>query len=446
MERINSFKVVAIIPILIGLLFTGLISVAQTPPPFRYHEVIDAGNGMKVEVLSCRGVGENEECDVIYYTEKRYLGKRKWEKSSVLKELKVAARMAQVNKNKGLAKPPTASKQPEAKAPASKKNPVAKKQDVPVKKNETVIVRKPVERKDSLNTSSNKGNTTTQSTPPIQKEEILLKDNQVIKQEAIKLGPGIFSKPHSYTLANIYGLAKERNLSVKQAQNSVYNFEIDQKIAKGSYLPSASYNIGHYFTRGKNIDPVTNTFSYDNFSGGYTALAVQLDLFSGFSRLNTVKQAGYNVKAAEYAKKKIELELLSNLTLAYARLLLDKEQIAVQKSLMQNTAREIEVINEKIKVGRLSKYEFYAFNARLNTQQANLVTLQNDSSAAVSALKELLNFSQADAMDVVSVDTALLTEIYSTNILANEFIAKILNQHPAIKQIGRASCRERVCT
>ena len=60
-----------------------------------------------MEVLSCRGTGENEECDVIYYTEKRYLGKRMWEKSTVLKQLKVAARMGQLNKNKILTKATT---------------------------------------------------------------------------------------------------------------------------------------------------------------------------------------------------------------------------------------------------------------------------------------------------------------------------------------------------
>lgn len=237
-----------------------------------------------------------------------------------------------------------------------------------------------------------------------------------------------------YTLSDCYNIAQERNIGLIQAQNTINSNQIDRKTAQYRLLPSLSYDLGHNFSFGKNIDPVTNTFVNQTFSGGYTALSLQLLLFSGFNRINTIKQSAYLIRAAEYAKKSAELELLSNVTLNYARLLLDKEQLIAQRNNIQSTSKELEVVNEKINVGKLSKYEFYTFNARLNTEQANMVTIQNDSLIALQNLRQLLNFPHTKELEIAAVDTTILSKIYAENISPEEFIEKILINHPAIRQ------------
>ncbi|MBA4139248.1 MAG: TolC family protein [Segetibacter sp.] len=260
----------------------------------------------------------------------------------------------------------------------------------------------------------------------------------MIKQGAIKL-LFLFITLHCYgqqqfTLDECYRLALDRNINLKQAQNNIKGNAIDHRTAQYRLLPSVSYNLGHYFSFGKNIDPVTNTFVYESFSGGYTAFGLQMQLFSGFSRLNAIKQSAYNIEASEYAKKRAELELLTNITLIYARLLLDKEQLSIERNNIESTTKELEIINEKIKVGRLTKYEYYTFNARLNTEQANLVSLQNDSLAALQDLKQLLNIQYKEKLDIAAIDTSVLSIIYTSNISSEDYIETILQKHPAIKQ------------
>jgi outer membrane protein len=127
------------------------------------------------------------------------------------------------------------------------------------------------------------------------------------------------------------------------AQNVIRSNTIDNQTARASLLPTLSYNLGHYFSFGKNIDPVTNNFVYQSFSGGYTGLGMQIDLFSGFNKINVIKQSAYLLESSEYAKKRAELELLTNVTLAYARLLLDKEQLVVERNNIKSTEAQIEV-------------------------------------------------------------------------------------------------------
>ena len=375
---------------------------------FREHEVIDAGNGLKIEILNCRGAGDSAECDVIYYTEKRQQGKRLWEKVNKIIELEQAAKAA-IAENKQF-------NNPSLKKEKNKKEAIKQTAPVAITKPVSPIIEKELPGKNQKDSVI--------ITPP----EIT---NPIPSKEIIKYN---VSPAHIYTLQQCFRLALNENLTLKRAQNNINAFEIDRKTAQYSLLPSLSYNLGHYFSFGKNIDPVTNTFINETFSGGYTALGLQLQLFSGFSKLNTIKQSRYLVEASEYAKKKAELELLSNVTLTYARLLLNKELLLLQRNDMQSTTKQLDIINEKIKVGRLTKYESYAFTARLSTEQANLVTIQNDSSAALQDLKQLLNIPYKQAIDVAPIDTVALSEIYGSPIFISDYIDTVLQKHPAIKQ------------
>ncbi len=256
------------------------------------------------------------------------------------------------------------------------------------------------------------------------------------QNEVINAGNGLKNSAgvQIYTLEQCFNLALERNRAIKRAQNNIYSSLLDRKTAQFSLLPSVSYNSGHYFSFGKNIDPVTNDFVNESFSGGYTALGLQLQLFSGFSRLNAIKQSKYIIQSAEAAKQKALLELLTNVTLTYARLLLNKEQLMAAHNNMQSTARQIEVINEKIKVGRLTRYEGYAFEARLNTEKAALITIQNDSLIALQNLKQLLNINYKQLIDITPIDSFEIAKVLATNIFTNDFIDTVLINHPGIKQ------------
>ncbi len=364
---------------------------------FRPNEVIDAGNGLKIEVLKCRGEGEAEECDVIYFTEKRQQGKRVWEKSVKIKELEQAAKKTKT---------------------------IADTKVQPVKKQEPKIspIQKP-EKKDTVAVKQ----------AEIKKDEILPELKTI--EPVVNNSEPVYVKPaNTYSLEQCFKLALEQNIGLKKADNFIALNHLDRKTAQFNFLPSVSYNLGHYFSFGKNIDPVTNNFVTDNFSGGFTAVGLQMELFSGFGRLNAIKQASYLTEASRSARKKAELELLANVTVIYSKLLLNKELSQLARNNIGSTARQLEVINEKIKVGRLTKYEAYAFTARLNTEQAYLITIQNDSAAAAQDIKNLLNLSYKQNFTVAPVDTFYIAKIYSDNIYTESYIDTILLNHPAIAQ------------
>jgi hypothetical protein len=66
--------------------FTTSTHAQQQKRTYYPHEELELQDGLKVEILRSRGEGDNEELDVIYYTTKRQLGKRMWERADVIRE------------------------------------------------------------------------------------------------------------------------------------------------------------------------------------------------------------------------------------------------------------------------------------------------------------------------------------------------------------------------
>src|SRR3712207_6533689 len=64
----------------------------------------------------------------------------------------------------------------------------------------------------------------------------------------------------AYTLNDCYTIALDKNIGLAQARNNINGTKIDLKTAQYGLLPSVSYSLGHFFSFGKNIDPVTNTY------------------------------------------------------------------------------------------------------------------------------------------------------------------------------------------
>jgi outer membrane protein len=402
-----------------------------------HREIVDVGNGMKVEILDCTGEGADKDCDVIYYTDRRQNGKRQIVKLSAIRAQQKAARDAKIAATtnttaKQDTKPTTATDKQvktEKKTPVLKKDTVltATKVNTPVKK---VAVQQPEKNEDTSGVGNVADLTPFEIQPalPISKDVVSTPPNPDLR------GYYNVNPVSKYSLAQCFQLALARNNSLKQAKNKIAMSALDRKAAWYGLFPSVSYNLEHYFSFGKNIDPVTNTFVNESFSGGFTGLNMQMQIFSGFRKLNTIKQSSYMLKSSEAEMKKVELELLTNVALTYARLLLNKEQLAFARANLISTSRQLDVINEKIRIGRLTRYDAYAFNARMNTEQANLISYKNDSAIAMQDLRQLLNLDRKTQFDVLRIDSSSLSVIASTTVYAEDFIDSVLMNHPAMVQ------------
>ena len=70
----------------ITLLFSVFSYAQQDTAIYKPHDIIEAGNGLKIEVLRHRTVTGTEEYEAIFFIQKRQQGVRKWIESNLLKK------------------------------------------------------------------------------------------------------------------------------------------------------------------------------------------------------------------------------------------------------------------------------------------------------------------------------------------------------------------------
>ena len=415
--------------ILLSIFFLiGDIVFAQDTPVYKQHEIIEINGGLKIEILKCNNQKGIDFCDVIIYKQKRQLGKRKVIPSKFINQLRPTQTLDSTNvTTEVLITRKYIDSLFLAKDTTTKILRTSSIQISNIRKPEKDSITKPVQQmRTNPSVNSNQYNAA-----------VLKKDSLIKKISAQSTIPPKYSTsvvtPIGYSLDQCYKIGLSQNIKLNQAKNTIELATIDNKTAKASLLPSISYDLGHYFSFGKNIDPVTNNFSFETFSGGYTSLNLQLILFAGFKKLNAIKQSSFLISAAEYNEKKNELELLTNITITYARMLLTNDELNFKRNSLINTNKELAIIAEKIKVGRLTRYEKYTFEGLLNTQTSELVGLQNDSIAALLNLKQLLNIPYSQNISLSPVDTALLNEIQLANFTLDEVGDKIIKNHPFVK-------------
>ena len=405
---------------LISLLFPVFSYAQQDSTIYKPHDIIEVGNGLKIEILNSRSATGTEEYEAIFFIQKRQQGIRKWIESNLLKNLSTLQNNATTDE----------AKSNEINRALLYRDSIVKaigniaNKPVHIYKQPISATTKSDELKDT-----NKIPKITIAEPDISPKQL----PPIINSKEIVTKPSNL-KPNAYTLEECFKIALENNNGIRVAKNNIKSAGLDNKTAKYSLLPSLSYDVGHYFSFGKNIDPVTNAFSYETFSGGYTSLNLQLQLFSGFKKLNLIRQSVFQISAAGYEEQKAELELQTNIALTYSRILMANEELGIKRNNIGATQKELEAISEKIKVGRLTKYELYAFNGLLNTQQAELVALQNDSLAARQNLQQLLNIPFKQNIEIAPIDTFVLQEIFTSNISIEGLGEKQVATHPLVKK------------
>lgn len=235
-----------------------------------------------------------------------------------------------------------------------------------------------------------------------------------------------------YTLGDCFDAAKKNNIALQKSRNDLEETYIDKNRAVFNLFPSATASAEHIFSGGKNIDPVTNNFVKERFSGGVLDMTLQLNIFSGFSVLNSIKASLYKIKAGEYAYQKALFDNFSAITIAYAKAILSMEQTSIIRNNYFNTNNELHITEEKINVGKLSKSEYYTINTRYKSEQADLVEAQNDSLNAIKELKYLIGLDYHSSFGLMDIDESEIANIANKNFTFPEILAKVLNEHPAL--------------
>ncbi|MFM8913073.1 MAG: TolC family protein, partial [Flammeovirgaceae bacterium] len=201
-----------------------------------------------------------------------------------------------------------------------------------------------------------------------------------------------FEEAIKIALRNSVVLNQQRNnLALNQMQKTSSIASIGPNV---SATISASRFDGNSFNA--NAGAVVNGIR-DNVSGSISA---NMNLFSGFNRMNLIKQSSTNLDAQADFVQRTSQDVMNTVANQYLQVMLDVELLRIAKENLSALSKQLEQTKEQVRVGSRSPVDEYnqdalAKGAELRMVQAE-INLNNDK----ALLSQTLLFDAFDDFDV----------------------------------------------
>jgi outer membrane protein len=133
-------------------------------------------------------------------------------------------------------------------------------------------------------------------------------------------------------------------------------------------------------------------------------------LYNGGLLNNTILQTNSSVQEANLTIIQQENNITLQITQAYLTILLDKENIVYQTDLVNSSAAQVKVEQQKYNVGSVAKYALIQLQAQHSTDEFTLVNDKNTERGDLLTLKQLLLLPTGANFDIIKPDTIALTD------------------------------------
>jgi outer membrane protein len=165
---------------------------------------------------------------------------------------------------------------------------------------------------------------------------------------------------------------------------------IAEKQAKAALLPnvSANINLGEQF--GRTIDPTSNAFSTEATAYNSFSINAGVNLFSGGLIHHSIKQAGWDLKAATADAERTVNDLGLLIASAYLNILLSEELLDNAKKRIQQSENQLNVTQKLIEAGTAPMADKYNILAQVARDEQSTVQAQNTVDLAYLTLKQYL--------------------------------------------------------
>lgn len=219
----------------------------------------------------------------------------------------------------------------------------------------------------------------------------------------------LISAQKEWTLEDCIGYAHENNLQVQRQKLLIRSAESDLLTARAQTLPTANAFGNYTFNKGR--APNFDTYEYVDqaFQDGNVGIESRLNIFTGLSAYNTIRQNRFNFMAR---LEDVE-DLKNNITIliggAYLQILLDTELLKIAEDQLSITRQQVEKNQKLVEVGNLSRGDLYEIQAQEAREAANVVAAGNELEISYLNLMQYMDLepSEREQFSIVIPELAI---------------------------------------
>jgi len=239
----------------------------------------------------------------------------------------------------------------------------------------------------------------------------------------------------TWTLQDCLQYAQVHNLTIKEQEIELRVAAMNYEVSKLGHIPQLSLSSSYGSSFGRSINPTTNQFENTRFSSLGLGASANVLLFGWFQKHHTIKNNSLRREQAAQARQQGGNEVAMNVTTAYLRALLAKEQI-------ENVRYQIEISQEHqnrmerlLEAGRSNMLEVSQTRTQLATDSGLYYSAQLQYEQALIELKAILNLDFTLSLQPVPV-TGYELPFYTEKIDPETLYLQAAKQHPEIIRTG----------
>ena len=234
---------------------------------------------------------------------------------------------------------------------------------------------------------------------------------------AVILASGVSSRaqsPRPWTLSQCIEYARQNNLQVKMEEISVEQAEGNLTQSKWDLAPAVNAGLSHSMSWGRSVNLQTLEIIKNKRSMSTSGnLSASATIFSGFSKLNSIKSNATSLEIAREQVEKVKNDITIQITRAYLQLLLSRE---IERSAIEScnsTQEQVERTAKLVDAGSQAYSTLLEVQAQLANEKSQLVSASSDVRTNLLTLVQLLDLPVEEArnFDIVPPDSTLSEDI-----------------------------------
>ncbi len=248
----------------------------------------------------------------------------------------------------------------------------------------------------------------------------------------------------TFTLRQCIDTAIANNLTVRQSSFQVERDAANFNQSKYNRMPELNGAFNYGGSRGRSIDPFTNSFVDQAFNNSYTQLNASMPLFAGGQIQNTIGQNKELLNASKMDLQQAKDNLTLNVIAAYLAVLNNEDQLAVAQNQEAVSGKQVDRLQIVYKEGAVAPYTLSDLKGEFASNRASVVNARNNLAQSKITLCRFMNIPYEANMGVSRDDIALgvvnygasASQVYSeamTNMA--QVKATIFRENASIKSV-----------
>ncbi|SDL26614.1 TolC family protein [Kriegella aquimaris] len=207
-----------------------------------------------------------------------------------------------------------------------------------------------------------------------------------------------------WSLQDCITYAIDNNITVKDANLNESISEVDYSRSKSAKLPNLFGSASQSFSNGTTIDPITSDYVSDQIHNTNLGINSSMTLFQGNQLNNQVQQNKLlleeNSLLAEEAKNSIVISILES----YLQTLYSKEAISIAENNLNASEKEVLRAKSRLEAGSIALSDYTEAQSQAATNKFNVITAKNDYALNIITLKQLLELSPLENLEIETID------------------------------------------